>query len=64
MLQSVFLTKLLILGILFSTVVKAVVLAKLVILDILPLTPFILALTVALVAKLVILGILSQYFLS
>ena len=54
MLQSVFLTKLLILGILFSTVVKAVVLAKLVILDILPLTPFILALTVALVAKLVI----------
>ena len=48
MLQSVFLTKLLILGILYSTVVKAVVLAKLVILDILPLTPFILALTVPL----------------
>ena len=49
-----FLTKLLTLGILFSTALKAVVVAKLVILGILFLTSFILALRVALAAKLVI----------
>ena len=50
--------KLLTLGILFSTAVRAVVVvAKLVILGISPLTSFILALREALVAKLVILGI-------
>ena len=52
-----FLTKLLTLGILFSTTVRAVVVAKLVILDILFLTSFILALTAVVVAKLVILGV-------
>ena len=57
-LQLVFLTKLLTLGILFSTAVRAVVVAKLLILDISPLTSFVLALRVALVAKLVILGFL------
>ena len=46
------------LGILFSTVVRAVVVAKLVILGISTLTSFILALKVVSVAKLVILGIL------
>ena len=56
-------TKLLTLGILFSTTVKAVVVAKLVILGISPLTSFILALREALVAKLVISGILSSIFL-
>ena len=50
-------TKLLTLGILFSTAVRAVVVAKLAILGISPLTSFILALTEALVAKLLILGI-------
>ena len=50
---SFFLTKLLTLGILFLTAVRAVV-AKLVILDILFLTSFIVALRVILVAKLVI----------
>ena len=45
------------LGIFFSTVVRAVVVAKLVILDISFLTSFILALRKALVTKLVILGI-------
>ena len=48
---SFFLTKLPILGILYSTAVRAVVVAKLVILGILPLTSFILALRVVLVAK-------------
>ena len=54
---SFFLTKLLTLGILFSTAVRAVVVAKLVILGILPLTSYILALRVAVVAMLVILSI-------
>ena len=55
---SVFLTKLLTLGILFSTAVRALlVVAKLVLLGILFLTTFILALRVVIVAKLVILGI-------
>ena len=56
-LQSVFFTKLLTLGILFSTAVRVVVVAKLVILAILSLTPFILALRAVVVAKLVKLGI-------
>ena len=58
-----FLTKLLTLGILFSTVLRAVVVAKLVILGISPLTSFILTLRVVLIAKLVISGILSSIFL-
>ena len=45
-----FLTKLLTLGILFSTVVRAIVVAKLVVLGISPLTSFILALREVLVA--------------
>ena len=53
-----FFIKLLTLGTLFSTEVKAVVVAKLVILGILLLTSFILALREALVTKLVILRIL------
>ena len=53
-----FLTKLLTLGILFSTSLRAAVVDKLVILSILSLTSFILALRAAVVAKLVILGIL------
>ena len=56
------LTKLPTLGILFSTAVKGVVVAKLVILGILFLTSFILALRVVLVAKLVIPGTLSPIF--
>ena len=56
MLQSVFLTKLLTLGILFSTTVRAVVVAKLEISGILFVTSFILALR-AVVGKLVILNI-------
>ena len=61
-----FLTKLLTLGFLFSTTVRAVVLARLVILGISPLTSFILALRVVLVAKLVMSGqvFYLQYFLS
>ena len=51
MLWSVFLTKLLTLGILFSAAVRAVVVAKLVILGILPLISFILASRVVLVAN-------------
>ena len=47
-------TKLLILGVLFSTVVRAAVVAKLLILGISPLTSFILVLREALVATLVI----------
>ena len=56
-----FLTKLLTLGILFSTAVRAVVITKLVILGILPLFTFILALKSVVVAnfKLVVSGILS-----
>ena len=63
MLQSVFLTKLLILKTLFSTAVRAKVVAKLVILDILFLTSLILALRVVLVAKLVMSGISFSIFL-
>ena len=58
----IFSTKLLTLGILFSTAVGAVRVAKLVILSILFLTLFILALRVVLVAKLVISCILSSTF--
>ena len=57
MLWSVFLSKLLTLGILFSTVVRAVVVTKSVILGILFSNSFILALRVVLVATLVISGI-------
>ena len=57
-----FLTRLLTSAILFSTALRAVVVAKLVILGILALTSFILALRVVLVAKLVILGILCSIF--
>ena len=55
--------ELLTLGVLLSTAVRAVVVAKLVMLGILPLTSFILALRAAVVAKLVISGILSSMFL-
>ena len=55
-------TKLLTVSISFSTAVKAVVPAKLVILGISTLTSFILALREALVAKLVISGISSSIF--
>ena len=63
MLYSVFLTKLLTLGISFSTALRALVVSKLVILCISFLISFILALRVVLVAKLVISGILSLIFL-
>ena len=56
-------TRLLTLGILFSTVVRAAVEVNLLILGISPLTSFILALSVVLVANLVISGILSSIFL-
>ena len=52
-----FLTNLLTLGILFLTVVRAVVLARSVILGIFTLTSFLLPLRTSVVAKLVILGI-------
>ena len=55
-----FLTKFLTLGISFSTTVRALVVAELVILGISPLTSSILALREALVAKLIILGILTS----
>ena len=55
--SQIFLTKLLTLGTLFSIAVRAVVVAKLVILGTSPLTSFTLTLREALVAKLVILGI-------
>ena len=61
--SQVFLTKLLTLGILFSTAVRAVVVPKLVMLGISTLTSYTLALSVVLVAKLVISGILSSIFL-
>ena len=51
------LTKLLKLGILLSTTVRTIIVAKLVILGILSLSSFILALREAVVAKIVILGI-------
>ena len=63
MLYVSLLTKLLILGISFSTTVRAVVLTKLVILGILFLTWFILALRVLLAAKLVISSTLSSMIL-
>ena len=56
----IFLTELLTLSILFSTTLTAVVVPKLVILDILFLTSFILALRVVLVAKSVVSGTLSS----
>ena len=61
-----FLTKLLMLGILFSTALRTFLVAKLVILRISLLTSFTLTLRVFLVAKLVILGILSSilFYLS
>ena len=58
-----FSTKLLTLGILFSTAVRAVLVAKLVMLGTLFLTSFDLPLRVVLVAELVISGILSSIFL-
>ena len=64
MLLSVFLAKLITLGIFFSTAVRAVVVATLVILGILHLISFISALRVVLVAKLVISSILPLIFLS
>ena len=60
---SFFLTKLLTLDIFLSTVVRAVLVTKLVILSILFLTPFVLALRAVVVANLVIPGILSSVFL-
>ena len=57
-----FLNKLLTLGILFSTAVTAVLVAKL--LGISPLTSFILAIREALVVKLVISGIFSSILLT
>ena len=62
MCYSYFLAKLLTLGVLFSTAVKAAVVAKLLILCISYLTSFIVAIRVVLVAKLVISGILSSTF--
>ena len=59
MLQSVFLTKLVTLGILISTLVWTVVVTKSVKLVILPLISFILVLRAVIVANLVILGFLS-----
>ena len=59
-----FLTKLLTLGILFSTALRAVLVARLVILGISPLTSFTLALRVVLIAMIIILGILSSIYLS
>ena len=55
-------TKLLTLGIIFSTAVRELVVSRLVILVISPLTSFISELRVVLVAKLVISGILSSIF--
>ena len=54
-----FLTKSLTLDILFSTAVTAVVVAKPVIIGVLPLTSLILVLRAAVIAKPVIIGILS-----
>ena len=56
-------SKLTTVGLLFSTGVRAAIIAKLVILGISPLISFILALTEVLVAKLVVSGILSSIFL-
>ena len=57
-------TRLLTLGTIFSTVVRAAVAANLVILGLSPLTSFILALMVVLVDKLVMSGILSTIFFT
>ena len=59
-------TKLLTLGILFSTEVRAIVVAKLVMLDVLFLISFILALRAVVVAKLVAMGIspLTSFILT
>ena len=62
--ESVFLARLLTLGPIFSTVVRAAVVANFVILGLSPLTSFILALRVVLVDNLVISGILSTIFFS
>ena len=59
-----FLTKLLTLGILFSTAVNAEVVAKPLILRISFLTSFIFVLRIGLVAKLLVSGILSSIFFS
>ena len=59
-----FLTKLLTLGVLLSTAVRALVVARLEILGISPLTSFILAVRVVLVPKVIISGILSLMLLS
>ena len=59
-----FLTKLLTLGVLLSTAVRALVVARLEILGISPLTSFILAVRVVLVPKVIMSGILSLMFLS
>ena len=64
MLWSEFLTKLLTSGTLFSTAVRPVVIATLVISEISSLTPFVLALREALVAKSVISVFYLHYFLS
>ena len=61
-LYSVSLTKLLTFTILFSTTLREILVANLVLTGVLPLISFILALTVVLVAKLLILGILSSTF--
>ena len=58
------LTKLLTLGILLSTAVRALVVARLEILGISPLTSFILAVRVVLVPRVIMSGILSLMFLS
>ena len=57
-------TRLLTLGTIFSTVVRAAVAANSVILGLSPLTSFILALRVVLVDKLVMSGILSTIFFT
>ena len=59
----VLLTKILTLGILFSTALREVLVAKLVILGISPVTLIALTLRVVLLAKLAISGILSSIFL-
>ena len=62
MLESVFVTKLLTLGTLFSTAIRAVAVANLVIPDIYPSTSFILALRKVLVANIVISSHYFQHF--
>ena len=59
-----FLAKLLTLGILLSTAVRALVVARLEIFGISPLTSFILAVRVVLVPRVIMSGILSLMFLS